>query len=115
MELDFKVLVDLSGIRNEERRKVSTWANFSRLHLWSSPGWWPGKSVDVTFVTVSALTPTIFVRISLQNVTKSMEIYTFRRRASCGDMGSGDMVGAILRSSHDDSRVLQKVEAPSRA
>ena len=43
-----------------------------------------------------------------------MEIYTFRRRASCGDMGSGDMVVAILRSSHDESRELQKVEAPSR-
>jgi hypothetical protein len=31
----------------------------------SSPGQWPGKSVEVTFVTVSALRPTIFIFISL--------------------------------------------------
>lgn len=38
---------------------ANTFSNFSRLHELSSPGWWHGKSVDVTLVTVSALTPTI--------------------------------------------------------
>ena len=68
MKLDFKVLrgllEEVVGRGSKDMGGASTWENFSRLHSWSSPGWCPGKSVDVTFVTVSALTPTIFMRVS---------------------------------------------------
>ena len=77
--------------------EASTWENFSRLHSWSSPGWWPGKSVDVTFVTVSALTPTIFVKLAHESWKRPMIYHTFRRRASSGDIGTGAMMVAILQ------------------
>ncbi len=71
VELDLEILAGLLGGVFEKRSwrggKGSTWENLSRLHSWSSPGWWPGKSVDVTWVTVSALTPTIFVGLAYKD------------------------------------------------
>lgn len=50
--------------------------------------------MDVTFVTVSALTPTIF-----------------RRRAFSGDMGSGAMMVKILRFRTMNLTELQEIRA----
>lgn len=46
------------GREKEEWMGGGTFLNLPMSQAWSSFGQWPGKSVEVTFVTISASTPT---------------------------------------------------------
>lgn len=59
MEVDAESLYELSENFNVILKCMRTFLNFCSDQAASSPGQWPGKSVEVMFVTVSALMPTV--------------------------------------------------------